>query len=388
NWAEVSYLPTEHFGSAPWAHLVGRIRQEVDLPHVYVGRVTDPAVAEEVLAAGHADLVGMARAVIAEPAMLARARQGDLDGIRPCIGCNDCLHRHLVEGLATRCAVNPRSTYPNIDHPEAETSRHVLVIGGGPAGLELAGLTSEKGHRVTLWERDHRLGGQMWVAGHARDNESFHRFVEFQARRLKHDGVDVEFGIDATADDVASLAPDVVVVATGAAPRVPDIDGVDQPFVVEGRDVLTGSAETGDRVLVVGEENHMQPITVAGHLVDQGKSVILVVRTTGVAPLVGRYSIGAWMAKLAAADTDVIVMKQVTSLSPGSAATKSVFGGKVGQIEGFDSVALACGGVPRGQIARELREMSDIEVHLLGDAFAPRRITYATQQASELADII
>lgn len=385
NWGALSYLQTEHWGAAPGAEPVGRIKAAVpDIAHVYTGRVTDPAVAEAILAAGQADVVGMARAAIADPQVVSKAREGRAEDIRPCIGCNDCLHRGTVEGLPARCAINPRSMIPDVEYPSADDVRRILVVGGGPAGMELAALTAEAGHSVSLWEAEDHLGGQMWVAGHAADNASFHRFLAFQARRLDQLGVDVSLAHRATVSDVRATGADVVAVATGAVPRRPDIAGVGEPSVVEGRDVLIGAADVGDRVLVIAEENHLQPLVIAGHLVDLGRQVTVVARTSAVAPLVGSYSIGAWMAKLDAKGAELVLMQRVISVSPQRVQLRHVFSGRTTELAGFDNVVLACGGVPDAGLADELAQ-DEIEVHVLGDAYAPRRITYATQQASELA---
>ena len=385
NWGALSYLQTEHWGSAPAVEAVSRIKAAVPgTPHVYVGRVTDPEVAASILDAGHADVVGIARASIADPEILTKAREGRVADIRPCIGCNDCLHRGIVDGVRALCAVNPRSMTPDIDFPGAAEPRDLLVIGGGPAGMELAALSAEAGHRVRLWERDHRLGGQMWVAGHAADNASFHRFLAFQERRLASLGVHVELGTEATAAGIRSAGADVVAIATGAAPRRPALPGVDHPTVLEGRDVLTGDATPGERVAVIAGENHLQPLVVAGHLVDLGRHVTLIVPTTGPAPMVGPYSIGAWMAKLDAGGAEVVVMQRVVGMTDGTLELAHVFSERRSTLEGFDSIVLACGGAPRAGLAHQLAD-DPFEVHLLGDAYAPRRITYATHQASELA---
>jgi 2,4-dienoyl-CoA reductase-like NADH-dependent reductase (Old Yellow Enzyme family)/thioredoxin reductase len=388
NWGALSYLQTEHWGPAPAGAAVGRIKAAVPgIPHVYVGRITDPAVAAATLEAGHADVVGMARAVIAEPELLTKVRDGLVDDIRPCIGCNDCLHRGIVDGLRALCAVNPRSMTPDVEYPPAPTPRDLLVIGGGPAGMELAALCAEAGHRVRLWERDDHLGGQMWIAGHAADNASFHRFLAFQERRLESLGVEVVLGREATAGGIRDAGADVVAVATGAAPRKPAIAGVDDPIVLEGRDVLTGAAVPGDRVAVIAGENHLQPLVVAGHLVDMGREVTLVAPTTGPAPLVGPYSIGAWMAKLDRGGAEIVTMQQPVGIAGGTLHLAHVFSERRSERTGFDSIVLAWGGTPRAELAQALAD-DPVEVHVLGDAYAPRRITYATHQASELAAVL
>ena len=148
--------------------------------------------------------------------------------------------------------------------------------------------------------------------------------------------------------------------------------------------MLTGTATPGTRVAVIAGENHLQPLVVAGHLVDLGRQVTLVVPTTGPAPMVGPYSIGAWMGKLDAGGAEIIAMQRVVQISDGALELAHVFSERRSTIDGFDSVVLACGGVPRSELARDLAD-EPFDVHVLGDAYAPRRITYATHQASELA---
>jgi 2,4-dienoyl-CoA reductase-like NADH-dependent reductase (Old Yellow Enzyme family)/thioredoxin reductase len=364
NWGAPSYIQPHHYGLAQWSSLAGRFRAATGLPTIYTGRVTTPEAASRVVADGHADVVGLARAMFADPRFVSKTRAGEPDTVRPCIGTNDCLHRSVVEGLSFGCSVNPstgRETEPSL--PAAEVVKEVVVVGAGPAGMEVAALLAERGHRVSLWERAATLGGQLVAAGHARENAAYRTFVAFQQRRLEAAGVKVELGHEATADEVRDSGADVVVVATGARPRRPALPGFDAEHVVEGRDVLAGSVPVGRRVAVVATEDHMQPLTVAGHLVDLGKDVTVFYQTPGVAPLVGKYSIGAPMAKLAEARTQLRVAERVTRIDGDVVTTRSTYAATEQRHPGFDSVVLACGGIADDALFRELED-ADLEVHL------------------------
>lgn len=187
----------------------------------------------------------------------------------------------------------------------------------------------------------------------------------------------------ATAEGVLAHGADVVAVATGARARRPAIEGADLGFVVDGREVLLGTADVGHRVLVVAMEDHMQPLTVAGHLVAQGRDVVVLYATPAVAPLVGKYSIGAPLALLAAAGARVDVLQRVVRIQPGLVVAQDPYSGTPREHAGFDTVVLACGGVPENELHEQLR--GRVEVHVLGDAYAPRRMSFATRQAYELA---
>ncbi|WP_433496643.1 FAD-dependent oxidoreductase [Sphaerimonospora sp. CA-214678] len=383
NWGAPSYIQPHHYAVAQWSELARRYREALDLPVVYTGRVSTAEAATRVIAEGHADVVGLARAMFADGDFVAKARSGA--EIRPCIGTNDCLHRVTVEGMRFGCSVNPRTGRESEPEPSrAEVPRRVLVAGAGPAGLELAALLAERGHRVSLWEREHEVGGQMRVAALAAENRAYTDFLSFQERRLAELGVDVELGREAVADVVAGAGFDVVAVATGARARRPPIPGVEHPFVVEGREVMLGRALVGRKVLVIAMEDHMQPLTIAGHLTDLGRDVTVLYQTPAIAPLVGRYSIGASLAKLSAAGARVEVMERVVGIEPGHVVSRNVYSGAERAHLGYDSVVLACGGEAESALHTALRGRVP-ELHILGDAYAPRRISFATRQAYELA---
>lgn len=217
NWGTVSYISPAVYGEAEWAGLCGQAKQATDLPVVYVGRVFSVDTAEGVLADGHADLVGFARATIADPEIVGKARRGAIELIRPCVGFNDCVDRSVVEGLPFACAVNPHAGNEHLGAlPPVKRSQRVLVIGGGPAGTEFAALATQRGHRVTVWERNLHLGGQLAIAAKARMNTRYAEWIRWQQNRLQRLGVTVELGHEATLEDIDVVNPHVVVVATGA----------------------------------------------------------------------------------------------------------------------------------------------------------------------------
>jgi len=388
SWGSPSYIPPHTFQAGQWARLSGQVRRAISLPVVHTGLVTTPQLAEQILADGHADVIGMARAHLADGELLAKARAGRTEDIRPCVGGNDCISRRYVENLPFGCAVNPR-TGRELEPPLTRTgpARRILVAGGGPAGMELAALAREKGHEVTLWERSGRLGGQLRIALAAPAYERFGQYLRWQERRLAQLKVDIHLKRTATAESVQSSGADVVVIATGARSRRPAVPGADGGFVLDIREVLAGDREAGQRVLVVAEDDHMPPLSVADFLSERGHDVTVVYGTAGPAPLLGRYIIGGIMARLDQKNVRFRYMEQLVQLGPGVAITRNIYSRREREITGFDSVVLACGGVANSELFDELRQRRP-GVHVLGDAFAPRRLVFATRQAYALAELL
>jgi NADPH-dependent 2,4-dienoyl-CoA reductase/sulfur reductase-like enzyme len=355
---------------------------------VHTGRINSPDVAERVLAAGHADIVGMARAHIAEGRILEKARHGRVTEIRPCVGGNECISRRYVEGLGFGCAVNPRTSHEvEGPWPRVSGTRNLLVVGGGPAGIELAALTRESGFDVTVWEAEGELGGQLRYAAMAPRHEMYAAYLDWQRRRLRDLGVDVRLGHRATAHEVSEAGADVVAVATGATPRIPQIPGVDGPTVVDLRDVLAGRATVGSRVLVVAQDDHVAPLSVADLLSGRGHEVVVTYATAGPAPLLGRYIVGGVLGRLDAQGVRMRFMEEVVAIRGTEVVVRNVYSLREETVGGFDSVVLACGSVPDSRLYDTLKPQLPA-VHVLGDAYAPRRLVFATKQAYALAELL
>ncbi|QBX55542.1 NADPH-dependent 2,4-dienoyl-CoA reductase [Nocardioides seonyuensis] len=236
---------------AAWRSHTARLREVVDIPVCASNRINTPEIAEEILASGDADLVSMARPLLADPAFVAKAMDERADEINTCIACNQACLDHVFQNKRASCLVNPRACHETelVLMPTLR-KRSVAVVGAGPAGLAAATSAAERGFEVTLFEKSHEIGGQFRLAMEVPGKEDFAETLRYFGRRLEVLGVDVRLSTPATAAELASY--DEVVVATGVEPRIPAIDGIDHPSVVSYADVLSGRAVPGQRVAVIG----------------------------------------------------------------------------------------------------------------------------------------
>ncbi len=387
-WGNPSYIQPHYYQPAQWAGLSQALRKHLTLPIVHTGRVNSPAVAEAVIAAGMADVVGMARAHIAEREIVSKARAGRAADIRPCIGCNECIARQYMEAIPFACTVNPSVGYeipglPALDGPP----RKLLVVGGGPAGMELAATARERGHTVELWERDSELGGQMALAARMPTQEVFNDYIGHQQRRLESLGVTVRTGKEANAADVLAAGADAVAIATGARARRPDIPGVDGPLVHDAWQILRGEATPGKRVVIIAQDDHVVPLSLADYLSSRGHGVTLVYSTNAPAVLLSRYFLGGILARLSQAGVEIVAMEEVVAIGLPTLTTRNIYSLIERQRGDFDSVALACGGLSVNSLYAELQGKVPA-LHILGDAYAPRRTVFATRQAYQLARVL
>lgn len=383
NWGAPSYVPTAVHDDAEWAALAGTVTRATDVPVIYVGRVPDVATAERIVAGGHADLVGMVRAAIADPRIVAHAAAGAHGRTRPCIVLNDCIDRVAGVGLPFACGVNPDAGHEQVPAPPvAAAPQDVLVVGGGPAGTEFAAQAATRGHRVRLWERADRLGGQLAVAARARANRRYRLWLDWQAARLDELGVCVSTTVDATADAVLEAGADVVAVATGARPRTPD--GDPGPDAVQAVDVLAGDVVPGRLVLVVAEDDRGVPLVVADHLAGAGHVVTVLHASPAPSPGLSRYSNGSLLARLDREGVTLHATTRLVAAGPDGVRVAHTYSGRERLLEPVDTVVLACGAVSEDGLFRSLRGRHP-RAHVLGDAYAPRQVAFATRQAWALA---
>jgi 2,4-dienoyl-CoA reductase-like NADH-dependent reductase (Old Yellow Enzyme family) len=353
--------------------LAAAVRRGVSVPVIVAGRIQDPDHAEQLLADGACDIVGMARALLADPQWPNKVREGRPADIRPCISNNDCHGRgHMM------CAVNPVATRETeMDAEPAGTPRDVLVVGGGPAGMEAARVAAARGHRVVLCEREDELGGQLRIMARDPGRSRLPLWLEYQQRQLALERVDVRLGTELDAASVGDLGPDVVVLATGARPAAPPIPGIDAPHVVTAESVLLGTESPGRRVVVLAAlEDHMRPLTLADLLAGRGHEVTLVSELLVIGQGVEKRTQHLLLQRLLRAGVQLRPMTEVTAVEGARLCTRDVVTDRVGSIEDVDTVVLANGSTAADALRAPLRKEGR-EVHLIGDCLSPRQILHA-----------
>ncbi|MGW7070143.1 oxidoreductase [Streptomyces sp. NPDC054855] len=251
-----------------------KVMGQVSVPLVTTNRINTPELAEQLLADGAADMVSLARPLLADPDFVAKAEAEQSDAINTCIGCNQACLDHTFNLQITSCLVNPRACHETeLVLAPTRTKKRVAVVGAGPAGLAFAVSAAERGHDVTLIDAASEIGGQLNVARKVPGKEEFDETLRYFRTQLELRGVQVQLNTRATAESLAGAAYDEVVVATGVTPRTPEIPGIDHPSVVGYLDVLRDSAPVGERVAIIGAGGI--GFDVAEYLTDSGDKASL-----------------------------------------------------------------------------------------------------------------
>lgn len=251
-----------------------KIKKALRTPVTCVGSIMDLATADRIIAEGKADIVAIGRAHMSDPEIINKTIRGELDDIRPCIRCNLCHERVAPPvSLPIRCTVNPvvgrELEYRYIRMREKRKT--VLIAGGGPAGMEAALVASSRGHQVALYEKEKELGGALHYAAGPAFKSDMKKYLDWMIMKTQQAPVEIKLSTEATAVSIEAAKPDVLIVAVGAEPIIPDIPGVDKPHVTWAGDVELGKAKTGETVLIVGAG--LTGCETALHLAQQSKNV-------------------------------------------------------------------------------------------------------------------
>lgn len=385
-WHE-SPLPTVQ-ASLPkgaFVHLAEKVKGWVNIPVIAANRINGPVVAEKILAEGKTDLVGMARALLADPELPNKAREGRGDEIVPCLACSNCLTEILTsykdwgKPVSTSCTVNPLAGKEGeyADEP-AHKSKKVFVIGGGPGGMEAARTAALRGHNVTLYDRGSELGGRLLIASIPPYKDEIKSLVKSLAVRAKKAGVEIRLGSDVGSKTIEEEKPDVLILATGSTSIIPDIPGVDGPNVVSAEDVLRGAKTVSGNVLIVG--GGMVGCETAEFLIEHTRSVIQVTvlemlnrMADNVSPTYRPFFLGRLKKAGIRMETNTTVQE----------ITKK--GVKVSRKEGAadfieaDYVVLAVGFTVYNPFDERINEVVP-EVYSIGDCVKPRMIKEAMEE--------
>ena len=355
----------------------------------HASRIVDPVHADEILADGAIDLVGMTRALIADPDLPRKAREGRIEDIRVCVGANEgCIDR-IYQGKPVTCIQNPGvSREGEISEPmPAATQRRVVVVGAGVAGLEAARVCALRGHHVVLLEREAEVGGQVLMASRAPQRAEYGGIVRFLARQVGKLPVDCRLNVDATAETVMAESPDVVIVATGSHPYVPPLPGLDGKHVVTDRDVLLDRIPVGERVLVVDDVHTQQGLSTAECLLDRGCQVEVISRLFYPGQDIGVTSIQPLYARLFAKAVTLTPNTDLVAVEGSTVVVANAYTGQQRRIEGVDTVVLSMGSRSTDALYRALRGRVPV-LHAIGDCVAPRGVHHAILEGTRVARVV
>ena len=371
---------------APYAE---RVKQVTSRAVLAVGRMNRPQEAEQALAAGHADMIGMTRAQICDPELGNKIERERIDEIRVCIACNQACIGHYALGAPISCIQYPESGRELAFGRRTPTMspRQICVVGGGPAGMKAAAVAAERGHRVTLFEKTSRVGGQALLAALLPQREEFGGIVTNLEREMLAAGVDVQTGVEVTGASIGAADPDVVIIATGAVSHMPDLEISDGAPVFDAWQVIKNEVQCGNSVVIADWRGDLIGLGLALKLVQSGRRVRLATVANCAGINVQYYVRDPLIGELSRLGVEFTHYARLTGADEDTAYFQHASGGHAMEFHDTDTLVVCYGHRSVSDLSDEL-EGSNTEVHCIGDALTPRTAEEAVLEGLKVGCLI